>query len=169
MYGSPSVKKMRAVSFHGSGGFWFPKGQDDKIIDDLKGRWLRQLRPWIWALRSGIPWWFRPLERFPDQTGHGERFAKSGRPGYYADKGWMCVQVFFNFSKTSSLSGDVNLFYNDPDEDFLTYVGQFYPRKNLTWFPNEVLIPQDVMKKPLRLWIPRFQTPTWRRKNNWSI
>ena len=46
--------------------------------------------------------------------------------GYYVDKGWMCVQVFF-VRQGKLIERDVNLFpyYNDPDEDFLTYVGQF--------------------------------------------
>lgn len=47
--------------------------------------------------------------------------------GYYVDKGWMCVQVFF-VRQGKLIQRDVNMFpyYNDPEEDFLTYVGQFY-------------------------------------------
>ena len=64
--------------------------------------------------------------------------------GYYVDKGWMCVQVFF-VRQGKLIERDVNLFpyYNDPDEDFLTYVGQFYQEKSHL-VPNEVLIPQDI-------------------------
>jgi excinuclease ABC subunit C len=46
--------------------------------------------------------------------------------GYAVDKGWMCVQVFF-VRQGKLIQRDVNMFpyYNDPDEDFLTYMGQF--------------------------------------------
>lgn len=47
--------------------------------------------------------------------------------GYYVEKGWMCVQVFF-VRQGKLIQRDVNLFpyYNEPEEDFLTYLGQFY-------------------------------------------
>ena len=47
--------------------------------------------------------------------------------GYYVDKGWMCVQVFF-VRQGKLIQRDVNMFpyYNDAEEDFLTYIGQFY-------------------------------------------
>ncbi len=39
--------------------------------------------------------------------------------GYYVDKGWMCVQVFF-VRQGKLIERNVNLFpyYNDADEDF---------------------------------------------------
>lgn len=45
--------------------------------------------------------------------------------GYYVDKGWMCVQVFF-VRQGKLIERNVNLFpyYNDAGEDFLTYIGQ---------------------------------------------
>ena len=64
--------------------------------------------------------------------------------GYYVDKGWMCVQVFF-VRQGKLIQRDVNMFpyYNDPEEDFLTYVGQFY-RDSKHFIPKEVFIPQDI-------------------------
>lgn len=64
--------------------------------------------------------------------------------GYYVDKGWMCVQVFF-VRQGKLIERDVNMFpyYNDPDEDFLTYIGQFYQEKSHL-IPNEILIPSDI-------------------------
>lgn len=64
--------------------------------------------------------------------------------GYYVDKGWMCVQVFF-VRQGKLIERNVNLFpyYNDADEDFLTYIGQFY-RDQQHLIPSEVLIPQDI-------------------------
>ena len=70
--------------------------------------------------------------------------------GYYVDKGWMCVQVFF-VRQGKLIERDVNLFpyYNDPDEDFLTYVGQFYQEKSHL-IPNEILIPQDIDEEAVK-------------------
>ena len=64
--------------------------------------------------------------------------------GYYVDKGWMCVQVFF-VRQGKLIQRDVNMFpyYNDPEEDFLTYVGQFY-RDSKHFIPKEIFIPQDI-------------------------
>ena len=123
----------------------FLKGQDDKIIDDLKGKMetaaqtmeferaaeYRDLIQAIGTLRTKQRVMAKDLQ-------NRDVF------GYYADKGWMCVQVFF-VRQGKLIERDVNLFpyYNDPDEDFLTYVGQFYQEKSHL-VPNEVLIPQDI-------------------------
>lgn len=64
--------------------------------------------------------------------------------GYYVDKGWMCVQVFF-VRQGKLIQRAVNLFpyYNEPEEDFLTYLGQFYHNsKNL--IPKEIFIPETI-------------------------
>lgn len=64
--------------------------------------------------------------------------------GYAVDKGWMCVQVFF-VRQGKLIQRDVNMFpyYNDADEDFLTYVGQFYKEKDHL-VPKEIFIPADI-------------------------
>ncbi|TKD70346.1 excinuclease ABC subunit UvrC [Pseudalkalibacillus hwajinpoensis] len=64
--------------------------------------------------------------------------------GYSYDKGWMCVQVFF-VRQGKLIERDVSLFpfYNDAEEDFLTYLGQFYLQKNHPK-PKELLLPQQV-------------------------
>ena len=123
----------------------FLKGQDDKIIDDLKSKMAvaaqnmeferaaeyRDLIQAIGTLRTKQRVMAKDLQ-------NRDVF------GYYVDKGWMCVQVFF-VRQGKLIERDVNLFpyYNDPDEDFLTYVGQFYQEKSHL-IPNDVLIPQDI-------------------------
>lgn len=64
--------------------------------------------------------------------------------GYYVEKGWMCVQVFF-VRQGKLIERTVNLFpyYSEAEEDFLTYLGQFY-RNQQHLIPKEVLIPQDI-------------------------
>ena len=67
--------------------------------------------------------------------------------GYAIDKGWMCVQVFF-VRQGKLIERDVSMFpvYNEAEEDFLTYIGQFY-QENEHFIPKEVLIP-DTIHKP---------------------
>ena len=67
--------------------------------------------------------------------------------GYAIDKGWMCVQVFF-VRQGKLIERDVSMFpfYNEAEEDFLTYLGQFY-QENEHFIPKEVLIP-DTSDKP---------------------
>ncbi|EMF0077350.1 excinuclease ABC subunit UvrC [Enterococcus hirae] len=64
--------------------------------------------------------------------------------GYAIDKGWMCVQVFF-VRQGKLIERDVSMFpfYNEAEEDFLTYIGQFY-QENEHFIPKEVLIPDTI-------------------------
>jgi excinuclease ABC subunit C len=64
--------------------------------------------------------------------------------GYAVDKGWMCVQVFF-IRQGKLIEREVSMFpiYNEPEEDILTYLGQFYS-KNEHFKPKEVLVPEGV-------------------------
>lgn len=66
--------------------------------------------------------------------------------GYAIDKGWMCVQVFF-VRQGKLIERDVSMFpfYNEAEEDFLTYIGQFY-QENEHFIPKEVLIPNTIDK-----------------------
>ena len=129
----------------------FLKGQDDKIINDLKEKMnsaaqsmeferaaeYRDLIQAIGTLRTKQRVMAKDLQ-------NRDVF------GYYVDKGWMCVQVFF-VRQGKLIERDVNLFpyYNDPDEDFLTYVGQFYQEKSHL-IPNEILIPQDIDEEAIK-------------------
>lgn len=123
----------------------FLKGQDDKIIDDLKGKMASAAQSMEFERAAE----YRDLIQAIGTLRTKQRvMAKDLQNrdvfGYYVDKGWMCVQVFF-VRQGKLIERDVNLFpyYNDPDEDFLTYVGQFYQEKSHL-VPNEVLIPQDI-------------------------
>lgn len=64
--------------------------------------------------------------------------------GYAIDKGWMCVQVFF-VRQGKLIERDVSMFpfYNEAEEDFLTYIGQFY-QENEHFIPKKVLIPDTI-------------------------
>ncbi|QPA33244.1 excinuclease ABC subunit UvrC [Thermaerobacillus caldiproteolyticus] len=64
--------------------------------------------------------------------------------GYAYDKGWMCVQVFF-IRQGKLIERDVSMFpmYQDPDEELLTFLGQFYTKAN-HFKPKEVIIPMDI-------------------------
>ena len=129
----------------------FLKGYDDKIIDELKRKMTsaaekmefekaaeyRDLLQSVATLRTKQRVMARDLQ-------NRDVF------GYYVDKGWMCVQVFF-VRQGKLIERDVNMFpyYNDPDEDFLTYIGQFYQNKSHL-IPNEILIPSDIDEESVR-------------------
>ncbi|MFC5466804.1 excinuclease ABC subunit UvrC [Lederbergia graminis] len=67
--------------------------------------------------------------------------------GYALDKGWMCVQVFF-IRQGKLIERDVSLFpvYREEEEEFLTYLGQFYSQSNYVK-PKEILIPENADKE----------------------
>ena len=130
----------------------FLKGQDDKIIDDLKGKMAAAAQNMEFERAAE----YRDLIQAIGTLRTKQRvMAKDLQNrdvfGYYVDKGWMCVQVFF-VRQGKLIERDVNLFpyYNDPDEDFLTYVGQFY-QENPHLVPNEVLIPQDIDEEAVKV------------------
>ncbi|WP_261066268.1 excinuclease ABC subunit UvrC [Streptococcus mitis] len=129
----------------------FLKGQDDKIIDDLKDKMAAATQTMEFERAAE----YRDLIQAIGTLRTKQRvMAKDLQNrdvfGYYVDKGWMCVQVFF-VRQGKLIERDVNLFpyYNDPDEDFLTYVGQFYQEKSHL-VPNEVLIPQDIDEEAVK-------------------
>ena len=129
----------------------FLKGQDDKIIYDLKGKMVKAAQSMEFERAAE----YRDLIQAIGTLRTKQRvMAKDLQNrdvfGYYVDKGWMCVQVFF-VRQGKLIERDVNLFpyYNDPDEDFLTYVGQFYQEKSHL-VPNEVLIPQDIDQEAVK-------------------
>lgn len=129
----------------------FLKGQDDKIIDDLKLKMTTAAQNMEFERAAE----YRDLIQAIGTLRTKQRvMAKDLQNrdvfGYYVDKGWMCVQVFF-VRQGKLIERDVNLFpyYNDPDEDFLTYVGQFYQEKSHL-IPNEILIPQDIDEEAVK-------------------
>lgn len=64
--------------------------------------------------------------------------------GYAVEKGWMCVQVFF-VRQGKLIERDVSIFpiYNEPEEEFLTYVGRFYEPSNHI-LPKEIFVPKSI-------------------------
>lgn len=63
---------------------------------------------------------------------------------YAVDKGWMCVQVFF-MRQGKLIERDVSIFpiYDEAEEEFLTFIGQFYEKPNHLK-PKEVFVPINV-------------------------
>ncbi|MDQ0230973.1 excinuclease ABC subunit UvrC [Metabacillus malikii] len=64
--------------------------------------------------------------------------------GYAFDKGWMCVQVFF-IRQGKLIERDVSMFpiYDSAEQEFLTYLGQFYTKTN-HFLPKEILLPDSI-------------------------
>ena len=129
----------------------FLKGLDDRIIEDLRGKMASAAQTMEFEKAAE----YRDLIQSIGTLRTKQRvMAKDLQNrdvfGYYVDKGWMCVQVFF-VRQGKLIERDVNLFpyYNDPDEDFLTYIGQFYQEKSHLK-PNEILIPADIDEEAVR-------------------
>ncbi|MER2089145.1 MAG: excinuclease ABC subunit UvrC [Sporosarcina sp.] len=70
--------------------------------------------------------------------------------GFAVDNGWMCVQIFF-VRQGKLIERDVSLFpiYQEPEEELLTFIGQFYG-KSQHLIPKEILLPQGVDSEIVR-------------------
>ncbi|MFS0574943.1 excinuclease ABC subunit UvrC [Sporosarcina sp. 179-K 3D1 HS] len=70
--------------------------------------------------------------------------------GYAVKRGWMCVQVFF-VRQGKLIERDVSLFplYQDPEEELLTFIGQFYGKSDYLK-PKEILLPQGIDSELVR-------------------
>ncbi|HEL1182688.1 TPA: excinuclease ABC subunit UvrC [Streptococcus equi subsp. zooepidemicus] len=123
----------------------FLTGKDDNIIDGLRSKMLEASNKQEFEraaeyrdLISGIAT-MRTKQRVMSKDLQDRDIL-----GYFVDKGWMCVQVFF-VRQGKLIQRDVNMFpyYNEAEEDFLTYVGQFYSDQRHL-IPKEVFIPETI-------------------------
>lgn len=133
----------------------FLNGKDDKIIDGLQAKMLAASEEMAFEraaeyrdLISGIAT-MRTKQRVMSKDLQDRDIF-----GYFVDKGWMCVQVFF-VRQGKLIQRDVNLFpyYNDAEEDFLTYMGQFYQDKQ-HFIPKEVFIPEAIDEELVAAIVP---------------
>lgn len=123
----------------------FLTGKDDNIIDGLRSKMLEASNKQEFEraaeyrdLISGIAT-MRTKQRVMSKDLQDRDIF-----GYFVDKGWMCVQVFF-VRQGKLIQRDVNMFpyYNEAEEDFLTYVGQFYSDQRHL-IPKEIFIPEMI-------------------------
>ncbi|GFE46979.1 UvrABC system protein C [Streptococcus canis] len=133
----------------------FLNGKDDKIIDGLRAKMLAASEEMAFEraaeyrdLISGIAT-MRTKQRVMSKDLQDRDIF-----GYFVDKGWMCVQVFF-VRQGKLIQRDVNLFpyYNEAEEDFLTYMGQFYQDKQ-HFIPKEVFIPEAIDEELVAAIVP---------------
>jgi excinuclease ABC subunit C len=72
--------------------------------------------------------------------------------GFWADRGLLCVQVFYVRSgKLIERSVNIMRHYNEAEEDFMSYVAQFY--YDNAEVPREILLPQGVNSEALQEWL----------------
>lgn len=72
--------------------------------------------------------------------------------GYYSAKGLLCVQVFYVRSgKIIERSVNTMRHFNAPEEDFMSYVEQFYYQQGD--IPKEILLPQGCSSDALADWL----------------
>ncbi|MFJ7826989.1 excinuclease ABC subunit UvrC [Psychrobacillus sp. NPDC096623] len=95
---------------------------------------------------------FERAKEYRDQISHIEQVMEKQKMtmndftsrdifGWHVDKGWMCVQVFF-IRQGKLIERDVSLFplFRDPEEEFLTFLGQFYAKSEHIK-PKEIYVP----------------------------
>lgn len=126
----------------------FLRGQDDKIVKDLQVKMQKaseelaferaaEYRDLLEAIAT-----LRTKQRVMAQDMQDRDVF-----GYAVDKGWMSVQVFFvRQGKLIERSSQLFPYYGDAEEDFLTFLGQFY-RDSQHLIPKEVLLPHTVDKE----------------------
>ncbi|MGT2744448.1 excinuclease ABC subunit UvrC [Streptococcus phocae subsp. phocae] len=133
----------------------FLKGKDDRIIDELRAKMQAASEELEFEraaeyrdLISGIAT-MRTKQRVMSKDLQDRDIF-----GYFVDKGWMCVQVFF-IRQGKLIQRDVNMFpyYNEASEDFLTYMGQFYHDKR-HFIPKEVFIPSEIDEELVQAIVP---------------
>jgi len=74
--------------------------------------------------------------------------------GFFADKGLLCVQVFYVRSgKLIERKVSTMRHFNEPAEDFISYVEQFYFQQ--PDIPKEILLPQDIPSETLHTWLDK--------------
>lgn len=95
---------------------------------------------------------FERAKEYRDQISHIEQVMEKQKMtmndftsrdifGFHVDKGWMCVQVFF-IRQGKLIERDVSMFpiFRDPEEEFLTFLGQFYAKSEHIK-PKEIYVP----------------------------
>lgn len=133
----------------------FLNGHDDKMVKELKTKMqtfsdrlefekAAEYRDLLTAIQT-----LRTKQRVMSQDMQDRDIF-----GYYTEKGWMCVQVFF-VRQGKLIQRDVNLFpyYNEPEEDFLTYLGQFY-QETKHILPKEIFIPSAIDEALVKAIVP---------------
>ncbi|MFV8214816.1 UvrB/UvrC motif-containing protein, partial [Streptococcus pluranimalium] len=133
----------------------FLNGHDDKMVKELKTKMqtfsdrlefekAAEYRDLLTAIQT-----LRTKQRVMSQDMQDRDIF-----GYYTEKGWMCVQVFF-VRQGKLIQRDVNLFpyYNEPEEDFLTYLGQFY-QETKHILPKEIFIPSAIDEDLVKAIVP---------------
>jgi len=131
----------------------FLSGQYDVVVDELKEKMQREADELH----------FERAKELRDLIAHIERIAQKQRValpdgidrdvfGYYADKGMMCIQIFY-IRKGKLIERDVTIFnhYNEPSEDFFSYMAQFYFENND--LPKEIFVPNDIEGEWLEQWL----------------
>jgi excinuclease ABC subunit C len=106
---------------------------------------------------------FERAKELRDQIMHIERVMESQKItntdmvdrdvfGYYADKGMLCIQVFY-VRQGKMVQRDVSIFhhYGDVEEDVLSWIAQFY--MNQTDLPKEILLPDGLDASVIADWL----------------
>lgn len=149
----------------------FLSGRADEVLEDLKQKMneaaekleferAKELRDLILDIEATMQ---RQNVVLKDQTDR-DVF------GFSAEKGWMCVQVFY-VRQGKLIERDVSIFphYNDPDEDFLTYIAQFYHDVPPSTLPKEIDLPVGIDAELVQGLLPNVRVHVPQRGSKKSL
>lgn len=123
----------------------FLTGHDDNIIKDLQTKMQLASENWEFERASD----YRDLLEAIATLRTKQRVMAQDMQdrdvfGYAVDKGWMSIQVFFvRQGKLIERKSQLLPYYGEAEEDFLTFLGQFY-RNSQHLIPKEVLLPKQI-------------------------
>ncbi|MDQ0221688.1 excinuclease ABC subunit UvrC [Streptococcus moroccensis] len=123
----------------------FLNGQDDKIVHEIKAKMAKASENWEFERAAE----YRDVLEGISTLRTKQRVIAHDMQdrdvfGYAVDKGWMSVQVFFvRQGKLIERNSQLFPYYGEPDDDFLTFLGQFY-QDSQHLMPKEVLLPHTI-------------------------
>ncbi|MGT2665991.1 excinuclease ABC subunit UvrC [Streptococcus rifensis] len=123
----------------------FLNGQDDKIVHEIKAKMAKASENWEFERAAE----YRDMLEGISSLRTKQRVIAHDMQdrdvfGYAVDKGWMSVQVFFvRQGKLIERNSQLFPYYGEAEDDFLTFLGQFY-QDSQHLMPKEVLLPHTI-------------------------
>jgi excinuclease ABC subunit C len=133
----------------------FLQGGEKELIAELQKKMEEAAEQWQFERAKEYRDLIRDLEAIQEkQRIVFNDFVDRDVFGFYAEKGWLCVQVFF-VRQGKWIEREVSIFphYQEPEEDFLSFVVQFY--HEMPEIPKEIILPQGVDEELVRQLYPQ--------------
>lgn len=123
----------------------FLQGQDDRIIQDLRAKMAQASQDMAFETAAEIRDLLEAIATLrTKQRVMANDLKDRDVFGYYKDKGWLSIQVFYiRQGKLIERHSQIFPSYEEAESDFITFLGQFY-QDNHHLLPKEILLPKEV-------------------------